>query len=123
MKRDDLLIDGPARAGATVVLAHGAGAPMDSPFMNVIAAGLAAREVRAVRFEFPYMQRRRTEGKRPGPDRPAVLQQTWQDMIELLGRRDLGPMITHRFALGDFLEAMAVAQDPSAGAKVMIEID
>jgi len=46
----------------------------------------------------------------------------YEDMIELLGRRDLSPMITHRFTLPDFLEAMSVAQDPAAGAKVMIEI-
>ena len=31
------LIDGPAEAPATLVLAHGAGAPMDSPFMAAMA--------------------------------------------------------------------------------------
>jgi threonine dehydrogenase-like Zn-dependent dehydrogenase len=46
----------------------------------------------------------------------------YEDMIELLERRDLSAMITHRFGLDDFLEAMTVAQDPDAGAKVMIEI-
>ncbi|MBM5794075.1 MAG: alpha/beta hydrolase, partial [Cyanobacteria bacterium K_DeepCast_0m_m1_088] len=35
------LVDGPASAPATLVLAHGAGAPMDSPFMASIASGLA----------------------------------------------------------------------------------
>jgi len=47
----------------------------------------------------------------------------YEDMIELLGRRDLRPMITHRFDLASFSEAMSVAQDASAGAKVMIEMD
>ena len=46
----------------------------------------------------------------------------YEEMLELLGRRDLRPMITHRFALDDFLEAFAVAQSPDAGAKVMIEM-
>ena len=45
-----------------------------------------------------------------------------QNMLELLGRRDLRPMITHRYALDDFLEAFDVASDPAAGAKVMVEI-
>jgi 2-desacetyl-2-hydroxyethyl bacteriochlorophyllide A dehydrogenase len=46
----------------------------------------------------------------------------YEDMIELLDRRDLSPMITHRFSLDDFLEAFEVARSPDAGAKVMIEI-
>lgn len=43
------------------------------------------------------------------------------EMIRLLARRDLEPMITHRFGLDDFLEAFDVARAPDAGAKVMIE--
>jgi len=35
------LIEGPDASLATVLLAHGAGAPMDSPFMAAIASGLA----------------------------------------------------------------------------------
>ena len=37
------------------ILAHGAGAGMDTDFMNHIAEGLAQQGVRVVRFEFPYM--------------------------------------------------------------------
>ncbi len=47
------LIDGPDTAPATVLLAHGAGAPMDSPFMAVMASGLAQKGWRVVRFELP----------------------------------------------------------------------
>ena len=47
----------------------------------------------------------------------------WDDMLEMLIRCDLSPMITHRFELEHFLEGMAVAQDPDAGAKVMIQMD
>ncbi len=50
------LIDGPDAAPATVLLAHGAGAPMDSPFMAAIASGLAESGWRVVRFEFPYIE-------------------------------------------------------------------
>ncbi|MFM7392833.1 MAG: alpha/beta family hydrolase, partial [Cyanobium sp.] len=49
------LLNGPDNAPATVLLAHGAGAPMDSPFMAAIAIGLAERGWRVLRFEFPYM--------------------------------------------------------------------
>jgi threonine dehydrogenase-like Zn-dependent dehydrogenase len=43
--------------------------------------------------------------------------------IELLSRRDLSPMITHRFPLERFHEALEVARDPSVAGKVMVEVD
>jgi threonine dehydrogenase-like Zn-dependent dehydrogenase len=46
----------------------------------------------------------------------------YNDAIDLLARRDLSPMISHRFPLGRFGEALAVAQDSRAGGKVMIEM-
>jgi predicted alpha/beta-hydrolase family hydrolase len=79
----DLLFDGPEE-GPILVLAHGAGAPMDSPFMNAMAAGLGARGIRVVRFEFPYMHARREGARRP-PDREPVLRETWRSVIERLG--------------------------------------
>ena len=45
----------------------------------------------------------------------------WNDMIRMLGEVDLSPMISHRFPLDRFAEAMAIAQDAEAGAKVMID--
>ncbi len=69
----------------TVVLAHGAGAAMDSPFMNDMARGLAEASFRVVRFEFPYMQETRRSGKRTRPDAPAVLESTWMKVVEQLG--------------------------------------
>jgi predicted alpha/beta-hydrolase family hydrolase len=77
------LIDGPDAAPATVLLAHGAGAPMDSPFMAAIAGGLAAAGWRVVRFEFPYMARMRETGRRQGPDRMPVLQEAFRQQVRL----------------------------------------
>ena len=81
----DLILEGPPDARATVALAHGAGAPMDSPFMNRVSAGLAARGLRVARFEFPYMTRRRTEGRRGAPDREPVLRTRWTEVVDRLG--------------------------------------
>lgn len=80
----NLLTDGPAGARPALILAHGAGAPMDSPFMQEIAARIAAAGVRVVRFEFPYMAARRTGTRRP-PDREEILRRTWIEVIEALG--------------------------------------
>ena len=84
MDKTAMIFDGPA-AGPTVVLAHGAGAPMDSPFLNVMAAGLAAAGLRVARFEFPYRRRRREEGRRGAPDGEPALRAAWKEVIEALG--------------------------------------
>ena len=79
------LIDGPAAAPATLLLAHGAGAPMDSPFMQAIATGLGDKGWRVVRFEFPYMAKARLTGRRGGPDRLPVLLECVRDQLILEG--------------------------------------
>ena len=79
------LVDGPKTAAKTFLFAHGAGAPMDSPFMQRVAEGVAKSGVRVIRFEFPYMQRRRETGKRGAPDPPPVLMQSFRDAIEGAG--------------------------------------
>jgi predicted alpha/beta-hydrolase family hydrolase len=81
----DFLFNGPSQAPITLVLAHGAGAPMDSIFMETIAKGVAKAGVRVARFEFPYMQRRRKTGSRNAPDPGPVLIQSWRDAIDELG--------------------------------------
>jgi len=86
--RDSFLFDGGARPRHTLVLAHGAGAPMDSPFMTAYAAGVARQGIRVVRFEFPYMQRRRAEGTKRPPDRSPKLEAAWHEVIDDL-RSDL----------------------------------
>lgn len=78
------LFDGP-EDGPTLVLAHGAGAPMDSPSMAAAAAGLGGRGLRVARFEFGYMRERRTGGGRPAPDREPRLRSAWLEAIEELG--------------------------------------
>ena len=79
-----MLTDGPAGANLTLILAHGAGAPMDSPFMAFAAKGIADAGFLVVRFEFPYMAARR-EGRRPGPDREPVLLETWRSVVREIG--------------------------------------
>ncbi len=82
----DLLFDGPDHARLTVVLAHGAGAPMNTSFMNEVARGLAAYGYRVARFEFPYMRARRETGRRRGaPDREPILRNAWKDVVLELG--------------------------------------
>ena len=84
MTEEHMILDGPA-GGPAIVLAHGAGAPMDSPFMETMARGLAAGGARVARFELPYMRRRRETGERRPPDREPVLREAWLAAINALG--------------------------------------
>ena len=65
--------DGSPRDSA-ILLAHGAGANMDSPFMTHIAEGLVDAGFPVLRFDYPYMQRARDQAKRLPPDRRPVLE-------------------------------------------------
>lgn len=101
----ELLGDGPANADWTIVLAHGAGAAMDTPFMTTMATGLAAAGLRVVRFEFPYMVRRRADGSRRPPDREPVLRSTWAAVMEqfpadrlIIGGKSMGGRIASMMA-------------------------
>lgn len=68
-----------------------------------------------VNFMLVMMKQLMLQGAMEYPER-------FEQMLDLLARRDLSPMITHRYPLESFLEAFEVASDPSQGAKVMIEI-
>lgn len=77
-----ILWDGPEQADTILILAHGAGAPMDSRFMVTFAESLAERGIRVLRFEFPYMAERRLTGKKRPPDRQEKLLSAWRQIIE-----------------------------------------
>ncbi len=58
MASDEILFDGPTGSLLTLVLAHGAGGPMDSAFLTTVAKSIAGRGFRVARFEFAYMRAR-----------------------------------------------------------------
>ena len=69
----DLLWNSPPDPIATLVLAHGAGAAMDSAWMTGFAELLEERGIRVARFEFDYMAARRTGARKPAPKAERVL--------------------------------------------------
>jgi hypothetical protein len=66
---------------ATVLLAHGAGAAMDSEFMTLMAELLCQGGCEVIRFEFPYMSQRRRGGSKRPPERAPVLMQCWCEQV------------------------------------------
>lgn len=66
----------PESPSAVLVLAHGAGAGMDHPFMSSLAEELKDNKVATVRFNFPF-----AENKKKRPDPPAVAEKTVHEVI------------------------------------------
>ena len=89
MNKTAFLFDGPKNAETTICLAHGAGALMDSDFMQAFAEGLGAEGFRVARFEFPYMAERRATGKRKPPNRAPMLMEYWLDVVAQLSADNL----------------------------------
>ena len=110
--------NGPENASNQLLLAHGAGAGMDHEFMEAIATGLAQKGIRVIRFEFPYMQIRRTDGGKRPPDRmPKLLQAYAQQLSDTLA---LTPSTTRLFvggkSMGGRVASLLAAQQPLTSA-------
>ena len=111
----DFLFNGPASAPLNLALAHGAGSPMDSDFMNAFAEGLAAQgrgRWRIARFEFPYMVARRADGRRRPPNPESMLLATWRGAIAALGPERL---VIGGKSLGGRMASMVADESGVAG--------
>ncbi|EKF75046.1 alpha/beta hydrolase [Alcanivorax hongdengensis A-11-3] len=110
----DLLWNHADRPVAILLLAHGAGAPMDSDFMVAMAEALAARGISVARFEFPYMQRCRQESRRIPPDRAPKLLAAFAGQLAALADAGLPVWIGGK-SMGGRMATMLAAQQPVAG--------
>ena len=108
-------VDGPASSRKTFAFAHGAGVGMDSDFMNHVAEKLGDAGIRVVRFEFPYMQKTRADGKRRPPDQVPVLLETWIAVIEALGLENL---IIGGKSMGGRIASLCAVHQEKAGMPV-----
>lgn len=102
----------PAAARHLLVLAHGAGAGMNHPFMEKLARELAAVNVATLRYQFPYMEERRRV-----PDAPGVLTATVVAAVRaaadaapnlplFAGGKSMGGRMTSQAAAQGLLEAL-----------------
>jgi predicted alpha/beta-hydrolase family hydrolase len=66
-----------ANGQTCLIIAHGAGGPMYSPFITYFHKGLAERGYLTVKFNFPYM-----EARRKIPDKKEILETSYRQVIE-----------------------------------------
>ena len=108
-----------SEASRTLILAHGAGAPMDSGFMNDMAARLAGHGVNVLRFEFPYMAQRRVDaGKRPPNPAPKLLE-CWREVYALVRRHVAGRVAIGGKSMGGRMASL-LADEVGADALVCL---
>jgi predicted alpha/beta-hydrolase family hydrolase len=100
----DFLFDGPEDARVTILLAHGAGAPMDSASMSATAKAYAAGNYRVARFEFGYMAARRRGERRPSPKAETVMPE-YIAAVDDLGPTD-GPLLIGGKSMGGRVASM-----------------
>lgn len=107
--------DRPPRAH--LLLAHGAGAGMDSAFLETFAAALVQHRVGVSRFEFDYMHRRRVDGTKRPPTRVDKLVLEYEAAIDqvrangdtatqlFIGGKSMGGRVASMFADAAFAES------------------
>lgn len=110
----NFLFDGPEDARLTVLLAHGAGAPMDSASMTAAAKALGDQGIRVARFEFAYMAARRTDGGRKPPPKAEKVMPEYMAAIEDLGPTR-GPLIIGGKSMGGRVASMVADSAFEAG--------
>jgi uncharacterized protein len=108
----DFLTDGPPDARITILLAHGAGAPMDSASMTAVATVLARAGFRVARFEFGYMAARR-QGQRKPPPRAETVIPEYRAAVDALGTT--GPLIIGGKSMGGRVASMVADELHAAG--------
>lgn len=107
----------PEDAAATIVVAHGAGAGMEHPFVSGFTRAMDPLGFATLRFNFPFR-----EAGRRFPDRPAVAIATWRAAMAGAAARaaDAGsadePIWASGKSFGGRMASMAVAEGmPAAG--------
>ena len=106
----------PDGARLLYVLAHGAGAGMRHPFLEVLSQRLAERGIATLRYQFPYMEQR---ARRPDP--PAVAAATVRAVVAEAARAVPGlPLVAGGKSFGGRMTSTAQAEAPLPGVQGLV---
>jgi predicted alpha/beta-hydrolase family hydrolase len=107
------LLLAPASARACYVLAHGAGAGMFHPFMDVVARELGERGIATLRYQFPYMEQR---ARRPDP--PKLAHATVRAAVAAAAKLAPAlPLVAGGKSFGGRMTSQAQAASPLPGVR------
>jgi len=111
------LHDSADNAVARLLLAHGAGAAMDHPWLNNFSALMVARQISVARFEFDFMGGRRAGGKRrPAPRGDKLVPEYDAAVAAVTAEKDDGlPLFIGGKSLGGRVASLAAPELFAAG--------
>ncbi|WP_372626097.1 alpha/beta family hydrolase [Arsukibacterium sp.] len=101
---------------ACLILAHGAGAACDSPYMIALAEALGAHNIKAQRFNFRYMQQSIESGRKRPPEKMTLLQQDFLEQINIvnsgtplfIGGKSMGGRVASMLNLSEVPKVRAI---------------
>ena len=99
------------KAKAQFIFAHGAGAGMDSDFMQEMAKMLSQKQVNVGLFNFEYMQKMTAEGKRRPPERADKLLAYFNKVLEHASKESDLPLFIGGKSMGGRMASMIVSDE------------
>jgi predicted alpha/beta-hydrolase family hydrolase len=110
------LLERPRGAHWLLVLAHGAGAGMRHAFLEGLASQLASAGIATLRYQFPYMEKRRGR-----PDSPTILTATVRAAIAAAAESAPGlGLLAGGKSLGGRMTSHVLAETPPPGTAASI---
>jgi hypothetical protein len=110
------LLDRPARPSGLLVLAHGAGAGMTHPFLEALSGELNSAGIATLRYQFPYMEKRRKI-----PDKPVVLTATVRAAVDKA--KEMAPtlpLFAGGKSMGGRMTSTAASEHPLEGVSGLV---
>jgi uncharacterized protein len=106
----------PRGSVATLVVAHGAGAGLDHPFLVGFTRAVNDLKIATLRFNFPYL-----EAGRRSPDSPSAAVKAWRAAFDLaVTRSGRSPVFAGGKSYGGRMASMAAAEGMAAAGLVFL---
>ena len=105
------LLPNPTKDPTCLIIAHGAGGPMYSPFITLFHKGMAEKGYLTVKFNFPYM-----EARRKVPDKREILESSYREVIDTVKNGKYHPKLV--FVGGKSMGGRIASQVAAGGEEV-----
>ena len=112
-----MIINGTEKARTRLILAHGSGSDMETPFMNTMAKNITSQikidgGFSVVRFNFPYIDSIKKSGKKRPPDRADKLIERFRQIIQQQVENGAKVLFIGGKSMGGRIASMLSGEEP-----------